>query len=324
MPERIMKQIYNKVLQSKKILLVPHQNTDADALGSVTAFMEFLTSLDKNYQGFCATEISPKLFFLPNSEKFTSDEKVLEENFDLIIIFDTGSPDYAGLEKYLETTESFIINIDHHPTNTLYGNLNLVNTGACSTTEILYDFFSVNKIKINHKMASSLLAGIITDTDRFQNSNTTSKTIQTTSELLEYGANLSQIQKNLYTNKSIQSLKMWGIILSRLTKKDEYSFAYTYIKQKDLIESGATAEDIENIGNFMNSISDVRIRLILKEDNDGFVKGSFRGSNDENVDVAKYAKKLGGGGHKKAAGFKIKGTIEEVLKTVFNFLKKEN
>ena len=323
MPERIMKQIYNKVLQSEKILLIPHQNPDADALGSITAFMEFLTSISKNYQGFCVTEISPKLFFLPNSEKFTFDEKILKENFDLIIIFDTGSSDYTGLKDYLEKTKNFVINIDHHPTNTLYGNLNLVNIDACSTTEILYDFFTKNKIKVNHKMASCLLAGIITDTDRFQNSNTTSKTIQTTGKLLEYGANLSQIQKNQYTNKTIKSLKMWGVILSRLTKKNEYSFAYTYITQKDLIDNGATAEDVEHIGNFMNSISDAKIRLVLKEEDSGYIKGSFRGSDDDSVNVAEYAKKLGGGGHKKAAGFKIKGTVEEVLEKVFTFLEKK-
>ncbi|MCF6276271.1 MAG: bifunctional oligoribonuclease/PAP phosphatase NrnA [Candidatus Magasanikbacteria bacterium] len=319
-----MRQIYKKVLQSENILLVPHQNPDADALGSVTAFMEFLDSLDKKYRGFSATEIPPKLFFIPNSEKCTFNKKILKENFDLIIIFDTGSPDYAGLEKYLKETESFVINIDHHPTNTFFGDLNLVNTESCSTTELLFNFFKVNNIKINCKMASSLLAGIITDTDRFQNSNTTSDSIKITSELLELGANLSQIKKNLYTNKTINSLKIWGTILSRLTKKDEYSFAYTYLKKTDLVETGATPEDVENVGNFMNSISDAKIRLILKEADDGFVKGSFRGSNDENVDVAKYAKKLGGGGHKKAAGFKIKGTVEEVLKKVFNFLKEEN
>jgi phosphoesterase RecJ-like protein len=323
MDKRIILQIYKKLLEAKSILLVPHQNPDADALGSVCAFMDFLQSIGKKYQGYCKTEISEKLSFIKHSEKFITTEKEIKvDNYDLIIIFDSGNSEYAGVENILEKSNTFIINIDHHATNTSFGNLNLLNFEAASTTEMLYEFFTELGIKITPAIATALLAGIITDTDRFQNSNTTPWTLEVTGELLSFGGDLIKIQKNLYTNRTINSLKMWGTVLSRLTVREELDFVYTYIKEDDLEKNGVTKEEVENIGNFLNSVKDTKIRLILKEDENGFVKGSLRGSNDPNVDVAIIAQKFGGNGHKKAAGFKTKSTIKEILEKIEKILKK--
>ncbi|MBI2038030.1 MAG: hypothetical protein HYT15_03855 [Candidatus Magasanikbacteria bacterium] len=184
-----------------------------------------------------------------------------------------------------------------------------------STTEVVYSFFKVNSIRITPPMATSLLTGLITDTDNFTNSATSYTALTAAGELLRLGGNWNIINKSLLQNKSIHLLKLWGLVLSRLTKKPETDIAYTYLTKKDLIQHGAGDTDVEGISNFLNKLNDATISLFIKETDDGKIKGSFRTTHDT-VDVAALAKKLGGGGHKKAAGFTVDGTIESTINRI--------
>ena len=121
-------------------------------------------------------------------------------------------------------------------------------------------------------------------------------------------------------NKSIDIIKLWGVILSRLNKKEEIDMAYTYLTIKDLVKYGIDDDDVEGISNFLNKLDGAKISLFIKETADGKVKGSFR-TTHEDVDVSALAKKLGGGGHKKAAGFTADGTIENVVNRIIDLSK---
>jgi len=328
MPKRIAKQIYNEIHSAEHILVVPHQNPDGDALGSATALMHYLKNIGKDHTIFCSTGAESKLHFLPYVKELTTQEAVWEESyFDLIIVLDSGDLKYAGIDKYIEKLDHRpkIVNIDHHDRNTEFGNLNLVIPSAASTTQILYHFFTLNNIQIDTYLATCLLTGILTDTDNFTNAATTVASLEIAGNLVKKGGKIQLIKQIMFQDKSINALKLWGQALSRLSKHDEHEIVYTYLTQGDLEDYGVDEEETQGIANFMNSLDEGKAALILKERSDGKIKGSFRTTRDD-VDVSKLAQALGGGGHKKASGFKSDSNIEDTLLKVWQAVEemKEN
>lgn len=314
MSTHIAKQIYHAILSAKRVLLVPHQNPDGDALGAVTAMAGFLSNLDKQFEIFCATDFAKNLSYLPQIDHVHTDAEIWEKPFDLIMVFDSGDLRYAGIQDYIDglSYTPKIANIDHHITNEKYGTYNLVQTTASSTSEIVYQFFLINHVNIDHNIATSLLTGIITDTDNFTNSATSSKAIDAASKLIRMGAHFDIIKSHIYKSTPLAAFQLWGRIFSRLTKHEDLGIVYTYLKHDDLKEFDLADDDVAGMTNFLNAISDGHAGMILKEHPDGFVKGSFRTTRDD-VDVSKMAQHFGGGGHRKAAGFKVDGPIEHAI-----------
>lgn len=325
MPQRIAKQIYSALQRANNILLIPHQNPDGDALGSVTALMQLLQTLGKDHTIFCATEYSKKLEFLPGIEFLTTDAAIWKKNnFDLIVVVDSADLSYAGINDHVYelNPKPMIVNIDHHATNDYFGDLNLVIEKASSTCEIIYQLYKINNVRIDRQMATCLLTGLITDTANFTNSATTFQSLQVASDLITRGGDIKLIKKIIYKDKSVNGLKLWGTMLSRLTKHDNHEIVYTYITQEDIQKHGANEDEIEGVANFMNALSEGKAALVLKELHDGSVKGSFRTTRDD-TDVAALAKKFGGGGHIKAAGFTVNGPIDEAMSHIWSTLDQE-
>jgi len=320
MPHRIAKQIHTRILSAEHIILVPHQNPDGDTLGSVAAMMQWLRRIDISHTAFCATDISPKLRFLPHIDYISKDPSIWKKSAtDLVIVFDSGDLNYAGVDTHVDgmAKKPDIINIDHHATNTNFGTLNLVMEKASSTTMILYKFFAANNIKIDTYMATCLLTGLITDTGNFTNAATTTGSLKIASKLVELGGDLTGIQNATMKDQSVKGLKLWGKILERLTHHEALDIVHTHVTQQDLREHDIDESKVEGVANFMNNITDGRAGMILKERNDGTVKGSFRTTRDD-VDVSAFAKLFGGGGHKKAAGFTVEHPIEQAAEYIFS------
>lgn len=325
MPTRIAKQIYSAFEGANNILLIPHKKPDGDALGSVTALMHLLRRMNKNHTVFCATDYSEKLAYLPGVEEIRSDMGVWEHGaFDCIVILDTGDLRHAGVDEhiYALNPKPMIINIDHHATNDRYGDLNLVIEKASSTCEILYGFFKTNNIAIDDHIATCLLTGLITDTGNFTNSATTVNSLQIASELIRKGGNIHLIKDLIFKDKSVDGLKLWGAMLSRLAKHDEHEIVYTYLTQEDLNTYNVDESELEGVANFMNALSEGKAALVLKELPDGKVKGSFRTTRND-TDVAAMAKSFGGGGHVKAAGFTVDGPVDAALKHIWSTLDQQ-
>lgn len=321
---RISKQIHNQIIKSEKILLVPHKDPDGDALGSLTAFWQFLASISKKTSAFCATEIPDNLKLLPYVDQIITDHTIWENaDFDLIIVFDSGDLKRTGIDKHVENMpeKPCIINFDHHSTNEFYADLNMVILNGSSTTEVLYNFFKHNNINIDSGVATSLLAGFISDTDFFTNSATSIQSLDIASKLVICGGNTKLIKKIMFKNKTIDALKLWGLVLSRLKKHEDIDIVYTYLTRKDLEKHNVPEAMSDGISNFMNNINEGKASLIFKEVPDNKIKGSFR-TTHENVDVGEISKQLGGGGHKKAAGFTVDGPLKRAAKEVFEVIKK--
>ncbi|MFA6423891.1 MAG: DHH family phosphoesterase [Candidatus Magasanikbacteria bacterium] len=313
---KISLQIYDRLKRARAILIVTHQNADGDTLGSACALFEHLQKIGLKTAIFCITPLNPRLAFLPHSEKLQTDPEIFSNpELDVIVVLDSGDLQYAGVHALVKNHQAEIINIDHHHTNQQYGHLNLVISTASSTAEVVYHFLKNIQAQISHRMSTALLTGIITDTDNFTNSATSESAMSAASDLIRRGGNLNMINENVVRNKSINLLRLWGEVLNRLKKHIELDMVYTYITQKDLDIHQVSENDSDGIANFLNNLDEGKMALILKETQDGRIKGSFRTTKDD-VDVSALAKKLGGGGHKKAAGFSLFGTIEEVLEKI--------
>lgn len=308
--------IHKHLQKARKIMIVPHQNPDEDAMGSATAFYEYVTKLGKPAVIFCVTPLSGKLNFVPPHTFVMSDPALFKHpQIDTIIILDSGDLRYAGVEQLLRGHPATIINIDHHATNQKFGHFNLVLPTAASTTEILFHYFRHVGFTIDKNVATSLLAGLATDTMNFTNGATTSSALAASGELILCGGNFNLVTTKTLKNQSVESLKLWGKALSRLQNDEHLNLTYTFITQADLKELGIGESESQGISNFLNNLENTNITLILTETADKKVKGSFRTTRD-GVDVSALAKKFNGGGHKKAAGFTADGTIDEVLKKI--------
>lgn len=320
---RIARQIHTALTQANHVILVPHKNPDGDALGSVAAFMQYLRQMDIAHTAFCATPISAALEYLPHTKYITHDPTIWEdESVDLVITFDSGDLEYPGIADYITARKKkpLIVNIDHHTQNDFFGDHNMVEPTASSTTEVLYRFFQYNNVKIDADIATCLLTGLMYDTDSFTNAATSHSALSIAGDLIARGGDIEIIRSQIFHNKSINTLKVWGHILSRLEKHDTLDLVHTYITQEDFNEYDVTEEQIGGLANFLNILGDGSAILILIEREPGLVKGSFR-TTRENPDVSAWAKRLGGGGHQKAAGFAVEKPMHEVKEHVFSLIE---
>jgi len=312
--EAIQKQIILAINQAKHVVLVSHQKPDGDAVGSVLALAHYLDTLNKKFTIFSTHLLSDGLRFLPRSDWWQTDTSIWDKNnFDLIIVLDSGDLKYAGIHDYINNlTHAFlIINIDHHQTNGQFGHYNLVLPTASSTCEIVHNLLN-DTTDINKKIATCLLTGIITDTGGFFNLATTSSAIHVASQLLLSGANLKEINQNTLHNRPINSLRLWGRALERLYQDQKTGIIMTVITLQDLLACNTDETAIEGVANFLNTLSEAKNNVIavISENLDGKIKVSLR-TTSPLLDVAKFAKLMGGGGHKKAAGFNLNGTLTQ-------------
>ncbi len=234
--------------------------------------------------------------------------------YDLIITVDTASLQQLG--KFYEDnvklfTDLPVINIDHHISNEQFGLVNYIDVLSSSTTEITLSIIEgmeekYEKELIDEDIATLLLAGIITDTGSFQHSNTNPKSFANSAKLIKRGARQQEIIQNIYKTKKLSTLRLWGRVLSNIKIEKDHRFLWSKISHKDLLDTGSSADETGDIiDELMSNAPNTDIVLLLKEKSDGLLYGSLRTLSD-NLDASEIASLFGGGGHHKAAGFRIK------------------
>jgi bifunctional oligoribonuclease and PAP phosphatase NrnA len=311
MLENEIKKLISVINKSQRILLVTHRNPDGDAIGSILAMQNYLLSTNKEVTSFCITKPSENFNYLQSIEKIVTNPENLADQYDLCILLDCGDINMSRITDKLKQIQfKFgIANVDHHYTNPKYGDINIVISKASSTAEIIYQIMRISHIKITPAMATALLTGIVTDTGNFAYRSTTKQSIETASRLLSIGADFEGISKANVYNKTIDILKLWGIVMRRISFNKELRMVTTALFKKDLENLNLNEEASEGISNYLNNLSKKnRFSLLLKEYEIGKVKGSLRTTRDD-VDVSAIAQKFGGGGHQKAAGFEIEGKL---------------
>ncbi|MFH0779376.1 MAG: bifunctional oligoribonuclease/PAP phosphatase NrnA [Parcubacteria group bacterium] len=312
--------LFTNIAQSNNILLVCHRKPDGDTIGSATALAFFIfQNTDKKVSISCVDPLPESLGYL-NAKKFLITKEDLNiSDFDLIIAVDcadekqAGFPDLfaapacrqAGLQK-----ESIrIINIDHHKTNSFYADLNIIDPNASSTSEIIFKLFKDNNIAFTKEISTGLMTGIITDTTYFSNAATGKNSMRIASGLMTKQADFKQIVSSTWRKQNLESLKTWGKILSQLEYSEEHKIVAAFITLEDQIEP----ESLDGISNFLMSLYEPNIIIVIREEKNNVLKCGLRTTKD-GIDVSNVAKHFGGGGHQKAAGFSINGKLKQTTK----------
>lgn len=308
--------ILHQLLNSRHVLLVCHRGPDGDTLGSALALAQYLDNNGISSTVFCVDTPPPYLQYLPKSYLVGPHHTAWQDpSVDTIVVVDTSDPNHAGITDYLRhiketrSDEVTTITIDHHATNQGYGDINYIESEASSACELVYNILR-DANGITHDIATCLLTGIITDTGSFSNLATTASAIHAASDLVSQGANVPVIQKNALHHRPYNTLKLWGRALERLHEDHRTGMIVTVITQDDVLECNADGEAISGISNFLNGLRDAADKgiLVLSQSRPGVIKGSLR-TTSPLIDVSEFAKLYGGGGHKKAAGFSIEGTL---------------
>ncbi|MEK9155904.1 MAG: DHH family phosphoesterase [Patescibacteria group bacterium] len=252
----------------------------------------------------------------PKSGRFESKMVSFPEGnlcYDAIIVLD--APDLERLGPICEKNadvfyELPVVNIDHHATNSHFGQINLVDITATSTSEILVSLLEAltgDPKFITEEIATALLTGIISDTNSFQNANTTPKSLTVAAQLVAAGGRQQEIIRHIYKTKPLSTLRLWGRALSNLHDEKDYRFVWSVLHKKDYLEVGASeAESGGVIDELLKTASGIDFALLLSEKN-GDLHGSLRSTNPT-TDVSEVAKLFSGGGHPMAAAFQLEKT----------------
>ena len=275
-------------------------------------------------------EVAPgkiHIIVTPKNGRFTGHDIAFQNpapNYDLIITVDTG--DLVQLGSLYTENEAFfkstpLLNIDHHASNGHFGTHNWLDFSVAATTQMITPLIlefekQSNALLMDEDIATLLLLGIITDTGSFQHSNTSPEAFEVAAELLEHGARQQEIIKRIFKTKSLETLKLWGRVLSKIAYLPESKLVYSTVTLEDLVDTGATMDDTGGIiDELMSNAPEAEVVMLLKEKEVGFIGGSLRAPG-KIADVSEIAGILGGGGHKKAAGFRIRDKSFEEAKQI--------
>jgi len=311
----IYKEIWQKIIKADNILLLAHVNPDGDALGSSLSLYPILKKMGKKVSVFNATKPLPEyLDFLPNFDKVKNS---VPKKVDLTIAFDCGSFDRLGLEE----KPSFLINIDHHISNTNYGDINLIKPDYASTSQVVYDLLKANEVFIPKESAICIYTALVTDTGSFQYETVNDKVFECAADLVRCGVSPEYVSKMLFHRDRLSRLRLLAKAYETIEMCCDGKVAFVEVTKEMMEMTGSIKEDTDSIVNSVRALATVEIACMLREEDEG-IKISLRSKNY--ADVSKVAQKYGGGGHIRAAGATFRGEygFEKVKKLLKEDLKK--
>ncbi len=314
----IYPKIISRIKDSSSIAILSHVAPDGDNIGSSLGLYNALERTGKNVRYILDDEV-PRLYrFLKNADKV--ERPGTWEAFDSVVVLDCGEPKLLGkCSQYLEN--NFIINIDHHISNTAYGNLNMVDANAAAVGEMVYQIIKIMGIPMDQDISECLYTSIVTDTGQFQYANTTSVTHQIAGDLINNGVSAPRMFEQIYQNNSKEKVLLMKLALETLEFYHEDKVACIAMDREKLDAAGAKPEDSDGLVNLARDIESVEAAVFLKELEPGKVKVGFRSKRF--VDVCRVAKQFGGGGHIRAAGCTVAGSVDEVKAMVIEAVIKE-
>lgn len=289
--------------------------TEVDAEQNFVITLDCSSGLEVDKLRYTVEDNKVNIIVVPKKGKIRRQDITLLEaglNYDLIVVVDSADLSLLG-SVYTENVDLFsgvpILNIDHHISNSQFGQLKLIDPTAASATEVLYHWFQSTENFRQYMTADTatlLLTGLITDTRSFQNPNTTPRSLEVAAELLDLGARQQEIIRHIFKTKPLSTLKIWGRALNRIQLDPEARIAWSTISKEDLAEMGATSKETHGIlDELISTIPDADVHVLFTEMEEGGLKASTRSTPAVDVNVA-AGRLFGGGGHARAAGFKLK------------------
>ena len=309
--------ILEEIKKAEKIVILTHETPDGDAVGSSLAMKLALKQLGKEVD-VIIPKYSRTFNFLPDANEIKKESEV--ERYDLAIAVDGATLKRLAGVEYFEKAKTKI-QIDHHSVNGMYVDYNFVNPVAPACCEILLGMFEYFGIEITPEIGTCIIAGIITDTGGFQYAGVTAETFEFAAELLQKGVNISNVYQKVLSTKTRAHFELSRLVSGRMEFFENGKIAFTYMNRKDEENAGAEEGDHEGLVEIGRNIEGVEVSVFIREkEGENLYKVSLR--SREYVNVSDVALMLGGGGHVKAAGCLVQGTIEEVKEKVLSEIKK--
>ncbi len=320
----------NLMKGSKNVLITTHVRPDGDACGCAAALAEGLRGQGKDVRLLMLSE-------MPQWYGFLFDEKIpvlgkdlkVEDlkggtlgEFDLVIIVDTDSNNQLpGFAEFLKVDKKKVLVIDHHLTGDKLGDVELIDTEAAAAGLIVLDLFEAGGWRQTESIAQALFVAITTDTGWFRFSNTDARTLRACAELVEKGAQPTELHRRLYENFSPARFKLMTAMLESLELHFDGRYAVQHLTLNDFARCGAHFSDTENLIDECQRIAGIEVAALLVELKDGRIKCSLRSKGA--VDVREICQQFGGGGHKQAAGTYLEGPLERAKQVVFDKVREK-
>jgi bifunctional oligoribonuclease and PAP phosphatase NrnA len=302
-----------------RFLVTTHENPDGDALGSLLAAKLALDALGKDAVMYLAGEAPlPREYTwmpLDDLRRSLPDDAASR----VVLALDCANESRLGPDPEVLASAPLVINVDHHHDNSRFGAANLVVADASSTGEIVRDLLDELGVELTPDIAEALYIALVTDTGRFQYTNTTPKALRLAAELVEAGADVHKIFQDVYESVQFAKLKLLARALERAEIYEGGRLVISYLLRGDFAEVGAAEPYSEGIIDFLRAVEGADMAALIREPprGDGPAKRiSLRASADE-LDVSKIARASGaGGGHRQAAGFSSNDSIEEITEFI--------
>jgi len=303
---------------NEKFLVVTHENPDGDALGSLLATTLALRQLGKDVQ-MLLTGDAP----LPREYNFMELDGVLRELPDdvgerVLVAVDCAKADRIGPDETPLERSRLVVDIDHHHDNSRFGDVNLIVANASSTGEVLRDVFAELGVELTAEIAEPLYVALVTDTGRFQYSNTTPKALRLAAELVDAGADVHAVFQQVYESVEFAKLKLLARALERARVLEGGRIVVSYLVRTDFAEVGAAEPYSEGIIDYLRAVEGAELAVLIREpprDSGPTRRVSLRASVDE-LDVSAIARTFGGGGHRQAAGFSSEKSVDDITDLV--------
>lgn len=296
-----MKDIIEKIKNSNKIGIAAHVSPDGDAVGSVISFAEGLRSIGKEVTILSKDKAPSDFVFLSLFDEY-NENVTFKKDIDILIAVDTANLERLSVDLE-ETKENYLINIDHHISNDMYGDLNYVDGEASSASEIVFRFLKKLGVELSKDMGKALYTGIASDSGSFRFPSTSPETHVAVSEILKTGIDFSKIHRDLFGTKSFYELRVLGIALSSMSSFNDGEINILSLTKEDMSLTDPINSDLGFIVNYGLMPKEAEVAVLFKETVDGF-KVSLR--TKTYLNASEICSEFGGGGHVRAAGCLIR------------------
>jgi bifunctional oligoribonuclease and PAP phosphatase NrnA len=303
-----LQQIVDAIHRFQRFVISSHSRPDGDAIGSQLAMAYALRALGKEVAVIDADPAPSPLMAFPGVPSITIADRVTGA-FDAAIVMECGDlarTGVAGLERF------FVINIDHHPGNTGYGQINWFNAGAAACGEMVFDLVRALGVPLTTDIATHIYLAILTDTGSFHYSNITPGTFEMCRDAIAAGVNPVRVARNVYDSNNMGRLKLFGAVLSAMQIDPSGRIAIVYLDHEMARAAGGTYEDTEGLINLPLTVKEIQAVVFFKQMEGDEYRVSMRSKGD--IDIGTVAKEFGGGGHKNAAGCTAKGGVDALQK----------
>jgi len=311
--------LVNVIEENSSFLIIGHIDPDGDCIGSMLAMALFLRAKGKKVLCYAPGESGKDFSSLPGFDMFADENEIT--SFSPSVVFSLDAPTIARTSDVIAYEDHrIVINIDHHPSNEFYGDINIVDPEASATAVLVYRIMSeIQPESITRDIADCLYVGILLDTGGFKFQNTDAEVFRTASALVERGARAFELAREFLYVKKLSTLKLLARALDSLEVHAGGKIAFMTITSDMIVENGSSMSETEGFVDYAASVDEVVLSALFREISLNETRVSLRSRDD--YDVALFASRFGGGGHRNAAGLTIYKGIEEAKRIILEGLE---